>query len=73
MDMNDLFGQNTPSLLRVGEVASLLQVSGNTVTRLIRQGKIPAIRVGRCWRIPRDDMARWLDAHSTTGGRDGFR
>ncbi|WP_414630611.1 helix-turn-helix domain-containing protein, partial [Bifidobacterium sp. UBA744] len=48
-------------------------VSGNTVTRLIRQGKIPAIRVGRCWRIPRDDMARWLDAHSTTGGRDGFR
>ena len=67
MDMNDLFGQDTPSMLRVGEVAALLQVSGNTVTRWIRQGRLPAVRVGRCWRIPRDDMVRWLGARSTTG------
>jgi len=73
MDMSDLFNQDTPSMLRVGEVAALLQVSGNTVTRWIRQGRLPAVRVGRCWRIPRNDMVRWLDARSTTGAYDGCR
>lgn len=33
------------------EVASLLRVSKMTIYRLIRDGSLPALRVGRCFRV----------------------
>lgn len=46
-----------PSLL-VGpqQAAQLLAVSESTIFRLIRRGKLKAIRVGRQWRIDRRDL-----------------
>jgi excisionase family DNA binding protein len=49
------------SLLRVGELAGLLQVSAGTVYRLIREGRLPAVRVGGQWRFRREDCEGWLD------------
>ncbi len=45
----------------VNEVAQLIRVSRMTVYRLIRQGDIPAIRVGARYRVREDDVHRYLD------------
>ena len=45
-------------LLTVKEVAVYLRVSRVTVWRWCQKGTIPASRVGRNWRIRRDDL--WL-------------
>jgi excisionase family DNA binding protein len=48
-------------LLMVGEVAQMMRVSNMTVYRLIKSGQLPAIRVGKNYRIRRSDIERYLD------------
>jgi excisionase family DNA binding protein len=43
------------------EVSDLLQVSVYTVRRWIKQGELPAYKVGRLWRINKDDLNQWLN------------
>ena len=43
------------------EVSELLQVSVYTVRRWIKQGELPAYKVGRLWRIEKGDLNTWLD------------
>jgi excisionase family DNA binding protein len=43
-----------PLVLTTDEAAELLRVHVNTVKYLIRNGKLPASKVGRAWRIPRE-------------------
>ena len=45
------------------EVLGYLQVNLRTVYRLIKAGKIPAVRVGRQWRFRKRDIDTWLDGH----------
>lgn len=49
-------------LLTAGEVADELRVSTMTVYRLIRSGDLAAVRVGRNYRVRRDDLDAYLDA-----------
>src|ERR1700754_3094844 len=44
------------------EVLEYLQVNLRTVYRLIKAGKIPAVRVGRQWRFRKRDIDAWLDS-----------
>lgn len=48
-------------LLTAQEVADLLRVSTMTVYRLIRQGELPAVRVGRSYRVRRPDLEAYLE------------
>ena len=48
------------SLLTVAEVAELLRVSNMTVYRLIKAGDLPALRVGKNYRIREADLATFL-------------
>jgi excisionase family DNA binding protein len=43
------------------EVSSLLRVSVYTVRRWIKEGTLPAYKVGRGWRIKDTDLDGWLD------------
>jgi excisionase family DNA binding protein len=52
----------------VGEVANLLRVSNMTVYRLVQAGQLPAIRVGRSYRIREDDVDKYLSAQYTEAG-----
>lgn len=54
-------------LLTVREVADAIRVSTMTVYRLIRAGALPAIRVGKHFRIRTRDLDQYLDAQ-TLGG-----
>ena len=47
--------------LTTEEVLEYLQVNLRTVYRLIKAGKIPAVRVGRQWRFRKRDIDNWLD------------
>lgn len=48
-------------LLTASEVAERLRVSTMTVYRLIRSGELPAVRVGRNYRVRSDDLLSYLD------------
>jgi excisionase family DNA binding protein len=48
--------------LTTEEVLEYLQVNLRTVYRLIKAGKIPAVRVGRQWRFRKRDIDGWLDS-----------
>ena len=52
-------------LLTVNEVAYLLRVSRMTVYRLIKEGQLKALRVGRSYRLREDDVDEYLSKRYT--------
>ena len=57
------------SFLTTEEVLEYLQVNLRTVYRLIKAGKIPAVRVGRQWRFRKRDIDAWLESQRPRGVR----
>ena len=58
LDSDDVF-------LTTEEVLEYLHVNLRTIYRLIKAGKIPAVRVGRQWRFRKRDIDAWLNAQQT--------
>jgi excisionase family DNA binding protein len=52
----------------VNEVAAMLRVSNMTVYRLVQAGQLPAVRIGRSYRIREEDVDRYLGAQYTEAG-----
>jgi len=48
-------------LLTVAEVAAHLRLSRVTIWRWCQQGIIPSFRIGRNWRVHREDLLRLED------------
>ncbi|ADG86983.1 transcriptional regulator [Thermobispora bispora] len=46
--------------LTVAEVAAVMRVSKMTVYRLVHSGELPAIRVGRSFRVPEQAVHDYL-------------
>ena len=46
--------------LTVAEVAAMMRVSKMTVYRLVHSGELPAVRVGRAFRVREDDANDYL-------------
>jgi excisionase family DNA binding protein len=51
---------NEVVFLTVAEVASMMRVSKMTVYRLVHSGHLPAIRVGRSFRVPEQAVHDYL-------------
>jgi excisionase family DNA binding protein len=51
---------NEVVFLTVAEVASVMRVSKMTVYRLVHSGHLPAIRVGRSFRVPEQAVHDYL-------------
>ena len=47
------------------QVANYLQIRKDTVYRYIREGKLAAVRLGRNYRVPRENLDLFLLANST--------
>jgi excisionase family DNA binding protein len=45
----------------VAEVASIMRVSKMTVYRLVHSGELPAVRVGRSFRVPESAIHAYLN------------
>lgn len=54
--------------MTVGEVAAVLRVSTMTVYRLINAGELPAVRIGRSFRLRPQDLDRYLNERFTKAG-----
>ena len=52
----------------VAEVARQLRVSNMTVYRLIKSGQLPAVRVGRGYRIRDEDVRKYLNERYMDAG-----
>ena len=48
------------SILTVDEVAKYLGIVPGTVYRKARNGEIPAVKMGKIWRFPKDALDEWL-------------
>ena len=56
---------NEVQFLTVAEVAAVMRVSKMTVYRLVHSGHLPAIRVGRSFRVPERAVQDYLrDAYT---------
>lgn len=53
---------NTNPVLTPVEAGEILRVERQTVMKLIHQGKLPATKIGRQWRIRREAVDALLDA-----------
>ena len=54
-------------ILTVKEVGEALRVHPSTLYRLVREGRIPAFRVGSEWRFRKEGIVRWI-LEQTRGG-----
>ena len=54
--------------LTVQEVAAMMRVSAMTVYRLIKAGDLPAVRVGRSYRVRDVDVDAYLQPRYTQAG-----
>jgi len=54
-------GVYLPALMPVKYVARLLGVVPRVVTRAINRGRIPAMKLGRAWLIPREAFVRMVN------------
>jgi excisionase family DNA binding protein len=52
----------------VAEVARHLRVSNMTVYRLINAGDLPALRIGKSYRLREEDVDRYLSGRYTAAG-----
>jgi excisionase family DNA binding protein len=57
------------NLVTVREAADFLRISARTVYRLIESGQMGAVRIGKQWRIPVNELpGRDMIAGEPTGG-----
>lgn len=55
-------------LLTVADVALALRVTPKTVYRLLAAGKLPRVKVGAAVRVRPEDLDRFIDRQTQTGG-----
>jgi putative molybdopterin biosynthesis protein len=58
--MPTLTSPDPQSFLTPQEVSHILRVSVYTIRRWIKEGDLPAYKVGRGWRISHADLSLWL-------------
>jgi excisionase family DNA binding protein len=46
--------------LKVPEVAEVLRIARSRAYELVAEGQIPAVKIGRSVRVPRNELDRWL-------------
>ena len=50
------------SVLTIQELAVYLKIPKSTLYKLVREGKIPAQKIGRHWRFRKGAIDLWLEA-----------
>jgi excisionase family DNA binding protein len=61
-------GLGQVKFLTVAEVASIMRVSKMTVYRLVHSGELPAVRVGRSFRVPEKAVHGYLESAFYSAG-----
>lgn len=51
---------NTKDILTLKELQELLHIGKNTALRLVQSGEIEAFRVGKQWKITKENVAKFV-------------
>lgn len=51
---------NLPDILTVKELAEFIKVSDQTIARAIKAGELKAFKVGREWRVEKEEVLKWI-------------
>jgi excisionase family DNA binding protein len=57
------------TLLTPDETATYLKVSVQTVWRWCRQGTLPAVKIGKYWRVDRKELDRFIASQTPSAPR----
>ena len=49
-----------PAIMTIEDAAKYLGLNPLTLRRLARAGKIPALKIGRQWRVKRELLDQWI-------------
>ena len=60
--------RNRTALLTTSQVMRLLSKRRNTICDWVRDGRLPAIRLGNSYRYDPATIATWLDQHAINAG-----
>lgn len=52
-------------MLTTKDVQAILQVDRSTIYRMVEAGQIPAVKVGKQWRFPADQVEGWLQRQTS--------
>lgn len=52
---------NYDEIMTLTEVAEYLKISEVTTYKMMQSGKIPGFKIGRSWRIKREDLNNHID------------
>lgn len=52
--------EHLPVVLTAAEAMDILGVGKNTMYRLLKSGELPAVRIGRAWRISLNNVSNFL-------------
>lgn len=60
--------EKMPEYMSLEEVAEMLGVTYQLIYRLVRSGEIPAVRLGKLYRVSRADLDGYLERSKNTSG-----
>jgi len=58
-------------IMTVHEVAKYLNMVPDTIYRKARAGEIPAVKMGKCWRFPKNTLDKWLNDRALKSDGNG--
>ena len=58
--MKEVWLRLEPLLLKAADVGKLLGLGRSKVFAMVAAGQLPAIRIGRSVRVPREALERWV-------------
>ena len=58
-----------PNLLKFSEVCTILRVSDKTLRAMLLRGDLPAVKVGRQWRIRAIQLDKYFEKMSDRPGK----
>jgi len=62
--------EDLPQIMTIAQVAEFLGLHELTVRRLAREGAIPALKLGRQWRVKKDLLEKWIETRSLDNVKD---
>lgn len=48
-------------IMTIAQVAEYFQISEMTTYKLVQEGKIPAFKIGRHWRVKKEDLTEFIE------------
>lgn len=52
--------EGSSEIMTLEETAKYLKIGKSTLYKMVREGKIPAVKIANQWRFRKEDIDKWL-------------